>query len=943
MLVIAVKALLQPVRGRSQEIFELLSDLRDPSFRAALLLARDLQSSEAEEVLSSLLDGLLGEGSQASFRLKRKTLRVLAALCASEQTVTMRRHTLALLAKSFADPDATVRSEAALVGHGALTSLDLPEARDFQSGFLGLLRDPCWRVRLRAASSLGHWDLGHLGLKEMLPELIKGETDLDVLHVLQTSKKSWVEEKENKEQKNKEVEVVDLTRTTLDALEPEREQYSTRKLRILLVHGASSNSAIMKFQTLRFMKAFQAVQEAEWVCLEAPLIWQGVFGADDPIFREPSQLEKTISKGEPFRCWYSHGNGCYNFVDEGVDGFLSQVQAQDPVDVLLCFSQGSNCVSLALDSLRRKGVRKAPWALTVMFSGGQIDDPIFSWPVGWRSDQPTLRVYTSRNDGFFEAGERSLRDMYSDLLELSHEDGHAFPHSEPRAAEIYACAQLEPIFNRMSEDREHVKISKMFSYVLRHAAHKLDVRIRKDGFVRLKDIMELKNFRPYNLEELMACVYFDEKERYTMVREFDGELLIRANQGHTMKVVEDDLLLEPITDPSTVQDCVHGTYLVHWPFIKKQGLSKVARNHIHLAPGLPEDGKIRGMRSTAELFLYIDVPAAMLDGMIFYRSKNEVILTQGLDGWLPVKYFIKAVKINYSTCDIEELDFDRNVNMPNWAAELAPSGPGEAGSYMVKNLEALIANCRKRMAEINELKAQVENGQHLTEEEQSKVDQYAAVYVELQSLEQRFRQHKGYRRESTQEKELRAKEEAEAATVVQRKDRAATPPWEKGKTSIESTAFKATDREKAEWAAIGKRRETALEKKDEKKEVKEDRWDALGRGRLTGNSVPAPTAEKAPPPKPQTPSGGSENWRFGGSGAPATPSAGTARPDTSTPAAKPSGPPRFFNSKLQQQKEQKERDEKAAAEAKTASSWRDRDSEASRSTNWRDRPAPKAL
>ena len=57
----------------------------------------------------------------------------------------------------------------------------------------------------------------------------------------------------------------------------------------------------------------------------------------------------------------------------------------------------------------------------------------------------------------------------------------------------------------------------------------------EDGFVRLKDIMELKNFRPYNLEaiatgamtylsaaaprmpkELMACVYFDEKERYTM-------------------------------------------------------------------------------------------------------------------------------------------------------------------------------------------------------------------------------------------------------------------------------------------------------------------------------------------------------------------------------------------------------------------------------------------
>jgi len=104
--------------------------------------------------------------------------------------------------------------------------------------------------------------------------------------------------------------------------------------------------------------------------------------------------------------------------------------------------------------------------------------------------------------------------------------------------------QLEAIFQRLCADREHVKISKMFSYVLRHAAHKLDVRIRKDGFVRLREIMKLRNFKPYQLEELMAVVYFDEKERYTMVRKFDGELLIRANQGHTMKVVEDDLLLD---------------------------------------------------------------------------------------------------------------------------------------------------------------------------------------------------------------------------------------------------------------------------------------------------------------------------------------------------------------------------------------------------------------
>mmetsp|Transcript_66473 Transcript_66473/g.168428 ORF Transcript_66473/g.168428 Transcript_66473/m.168428 type:complete len:1131 (+) Transcript_66473:109-3501(+) len=476
--------------------------------------------------------------------------------------------------------------------------------------------------------------------------------------------------------------------------------------------------------------------------------------------------------------------------------------------------------------------------------------------------------------------------------------------------------ELEPIWQGMTGDREHIKVSKMFSYVLRHAAHKLDVNIRKDGFVRLREIMKLRNFKPYSLEELMAVVYFDEKERYSLVREFDGELLIRANQGHTLKVVEDDLLLEPITDPLTVQDCVHGTYLVHWPFIKRQGLSKVARNHIHLANGLPEDGKIRGMRQTSELFVYVDVPAAMDDGVVFYRSKNEVILTQGVDGWLPPKYFVKAVRIDYNTCDTEYMDFDRCADVPTWAAELAPSGPGEQGTYLIKNLEALITNCKKRMTEINELRALLDTGQDLSDEEKRKVDQHAATYSELQSLEQRFRQHKGYRKESSQDKENRLKEEAEAGTVVKRKDRAVTPPWERGKPSLmESSSMKATEKEKAEWSALGRRRDNAPTPSAKK----EDPWSVLGRGRSdkTPGAAPTPSSTRGLDKKgsfgmrdeaPRV--GREESWRFRGDDErPSQPSlsrAGSLREDN-TPATRPGGAsttttpsggaPRFFNSK----------------------------------------------
>jgi len=54
----------------------------------------------------------------------------------------------------------------------------------------------------------------------------------------------------------------------------------------------------------------------------------------------------------------------------------------------------------------------------------------------------------------------------------------------------------------------------------------------------------------------------------------------------------------------------------------------------------------------------------------------------------------------------------------------------------VKNLEALISNCRKRIQEINELKALTDHGTDLNEEEALKVANHAQVYTELQSLEQ---------------------------------------------------------------------------------------------------------------------------------------------------------------------------------------------------------------
>merc|ERR1712039_1148076 len=141
--------------------------------------------------------------------------------------------------------------------------------------------------------------------------------------------------------------------------------------------------------------------------------------------------------GKPFLWWYNHGNAVYSQVDEGIANLRKLIQEAGPVDVIVSFSQGSNLVSLVLNQLRREGL-PAPWRVSVFFCGGQIDDSIYKFPQGWASMQPTVRVFNAASDSFFHGGEGSLQDMYSNLQEFGHQDGHNFPSTQPRAGEIFS-------------------------------------------------------------------------------------------------------------------------------------------------------------------------------------------------------------------------------------------------------------------------------------------------------------------------------------------------------------------------------------------------------------------------------------------------------------------------------------------------------------------------
>lgn len=108
--------------------------------------------------------------------------------------------------------------------------------------------------------------------------------------------------------------------------------------------------------------------------------------------------------------------------------------------------------------------------------------------------------------------------------------------------------------------------------------------------------------------ELLSVVETNEKQRFALIPDpaltADADQspahdplnpahhLIRANQGHSIKVASENLHTPVLlTDPDCPEQVVHGTYESKWKLIKKSGgLRPMGRQHVHFALGLPSGG-----------------------------------------------------------------------------------------------------------------------------------------------------------------------------------------------------------------------------------------------------------------------------------------------------------------------------------------------------------------
>eukprot|EP01054_Gregarina_sp_Poly1_P000234 Gregarina_sp_Poly_1__233@NODE_1054_length_5221_cov_28_606131_g247_i1_p2_GENE_NODE_1054_length_5221_cov_28_606131_g247_i1NODE_1054_length_5221_cov_28_606131_g247_i1_p2_ORF_typecomplete_len315_score38_55PTS_2RNA/PF01885_16/6_9e59_NODE_1054_length_5221_cov_28_606131_g247_i14101354 len=223
--------------------------------------------------------------------------------------------------------------------------------------------------------------------------------------------------------------------------------------------------------------------------------------------------------------------------------------------------------------------------------------------------------------------------------------------------------------------RAETRTCKSLSYVLRHGALLKGLAMRSDGYVKVTELLKLPEFRSLGFLSLIYIVKWNMKRRFSLAIEVDksGELMdvnpdqflsegegcenwlstydptklyIRALQGHSINIIDKSSLLVRVTKATLIDTCVHGTYWKAWDDILHEGLRRMSRLHIHFARGLPGDPSVlSGIRQNAQLAIYIDVPRAMGDGIEFWTSHNGVILSEGINGVIPKRYFLKVVTL----------------------------------------------------------------------------------------------------------------------------------------------------------------------------------------------------------------------------------------------------------------------------------------------------------
>lgn len=163
------------------------------------------------------------------------------------------------------------------------------------------------------------------------------------------------------------------------------------------------------------------------------------------------------------------------------------------------------------------------------------------------------------------------------------------------------------------------QVSKFMSLVLRHKPDEIGLHLNENGWANVQELIDKMNASgagvDFNL--INTVVETNDKKRFSFN---EDKKMIRANQGHSIEV---ELQLKEV---QPLDFLYHGTVEKFIEVIKKEGLQKMQRQHVHLSKDTETAIKV-GARRGKPVILTINAGAMYTDGYKFYLSENGVWLT----------------------------------------------------------------------------------------------------------------------------------------------------------------------------------------------------------------------------------------------------------------------------------------------------------------------------
>lgn len=166
---------------------------------------------------------------------------------------------------------------------------------------------------------------------------------------------------------------------------------------------------------------------------------------------------------------------------------------------------------------------------------------------------------------------------------------------------------------------EYKQISKFLSLILRHDPGKIGLQLDDSGWADVNELISKANAHnnQLNVDNLKEVVETNDKKRFAFN---ENKTKIRASQGHSIKV---DLEYKPIQPPEFL---FHGTVGKFREDIKRKGLLKMGRHHVHLSSDAETATKVAARRGVP-IILTVRSGDMYRDGIEFYQSDNGVWLT----------------------------------------------------------------------------------------------------------------------------------------------------------------------------------------------------------------------------------------------------------------------------------------------------------------------------